>query len=90
MLRLDGASARRMLPGGAFDPRRKLGAVSATMGLLILASSPCTFIPYILHAAHGAAPVVGGYVNAAYALSWTVVSLLTASAGRAAARRPGS
>ena len=86
MLRVDAASAPRMLPGGAFDPRRGLGAISATMGLLILSSSPCTFIPYILSAGHGVAPMVGGYVNAAYALSWTVVSFLTASATRAGAR----
>jgi MFS family permease len=87
MLYVDAASRPRLLPGGAFNPRQPLGAVSATMGLLILASSPCTFIPYILRAGHGVAPVIGGYVNAAYALSWTVASLLTASAAAAGARK---
>jgi MFS family permease len=86
MIRVDAASTPRVLPSGAFNPRVPLGAVSATMGLLILSSSPCTFIPYILLTAHGVAPVVGGYVNAAYALSWTLVSLLAASAGRDGAR----
>jgi MFS family permease len=86
MLRLDGASAPRVLPGGAFDWRLPLGAVSATMGLLILSSSPSTFVPYILRMAHGVAPVIGGYANATYALSWTLVSFLTASAARGGAR----
>jgi hypothetical protein len=84
--RLDGASAQRVLPGGAFDWRLPLGALSATMGLLILSSSPSTFVPYILRTAHGVAPVIGGYANATYALSWTLVSFLTASAARGGAR----
>ena len=86
MLRLDGRSAHRMLPAGAFDPRTALGAVSATMGLLIMTGAPCSFIPYILRVGHGFAPLVGGYVNSAYAVSWTFVSFVTASAGRARAR----
>jgi MFS family permease len=86
MLRVDGASASRMLPCGAYRPTRPLGAVSATMGLLFLSSSPSTFIPYLLNAGHGIAPVIGGYANAAYSLSWTCVALLAASAGRTGAR----
>jgi MFS family permease len=87
MLRLDSRSSPRMLPGGAFDPRRPLGAVSATMGLLILTGAPTSFIPYILRTGSGVTPLIGGYVNATYALSWTVVSFVTASAvaGRARA-----
>ena len=87
MLRLDGRAMPRMLPGGAFDPRVPLGAVSATMGLLILTGAPTSFIPYILRTGSGVAPLVGGYVNATYALAWTVVSFVTASAvgGRARA-----
>jgi MFS family permease len=86
MLRLDSASTPRMLPSGAYRPSRLLGAVSATMGLLILSSSPSTFIPYLLNAGHGIAPIIGGYIGATYALAWTFVSLLTASAGRTGAR----
>ncbi len=86
MLRRDARATMRMLPTGAFDPRTPVGAVSATMGLLILATSPCTFIAYILRAGEGAAPITGGYVNALLALSWTVTSLLTASAGQTGAR----
>lgn len=86
MLRVDGANAPRVLPSGAYWPARPLGAVSATMALLFLSSSPNTFIPYLLDAGHGIAPIVGGYITAMYALSWTFVALLTASAGRAGAR----
>ena len=80
MLRVDKASKPRMLPSGAYWPTQPLGAVSATMGLLILSSSPSTFIPYLLNAGHGITPIVGSYVSATYALSWTFVSLFTASA----------
>ena len=81
-LRLDGQARRRMLPTGAFDVRTRLGAVSATMGLLIMTTAPCTFIPYILRVGHGASPLLGGYVNATFALSWTFVSFATASLAR--------
>ncbi len=86
VLQLDNRASRRMLPRGAFNPGVPIGAVSATMGLMILAMAPGTFIPYILREAHGVAPIVGGYINALLALSWTAASLLTASAGRARAR----
>ncbi len=85
MLRLDTQATQRMLPGGAFDPRVALGAVSATMALLILTGAPMTFIPYILRELEGVSPLVGGYVNATYALSWTFISFVTASAVRARA-----
>ena len=86
MLRLDRRANGRMLPAGAFDPRTPLGAVSATMGLMIMTAAPCTFIPYILRVGHGIGPLAGGYVNASYALSWTLVSFLTASAARGRVR----
>lgn len=86
MLRLDRRADRRMLPAGAFDPRTPLGAVSATMGLMIMTAAPCSFIPYILRVGHGISPLTGGYVNACYALSWTLVSFLTASAARGRVR----
>ena len=86
MLRVDARSGLRMLPKGAFDPRFGIGAVSATMGLLILSSSPGTFVPYMLIAGHGVSPLLAGYINASFALSWTVVSLLTSRANAAGAR----
>ena len=86
MLRIDGRASRRMLPRGAFNPATPIGAVSATLALLILTTSPCNFVALILRTGHGAAPIVGGYVGALLALSWTVASLLTAAVGRAGAR----
>ncbi len=86
MLRLDARAPRRMLPAGAFNPATPLGAASAALGLLILASSPCNFVALILRAGHGVAPIVGGYMSALVALSWTATSLVTAGFGRAGTR----
>jgi MFS family permease len=86
MMRIDRGARIPLLPTGAFDPRRPIGAVSATLGLMILSTSPCTFVPYLLHAGTGVAPIMGGYANATMALAWTLVSLLTASASRRGAR----
>jgi MFS family permease len=86
MLRLDHTAPSRLLPGGAFNPATPLGAVSATLALLILSMSPCAFVAYILLAAHGLPAIEGGYMAALIALSWTAVSLLTANYGRTGAR----
>ena len=87
MLRLDGRTAQRLLPTGAFNPAVALGAVSATMGLLIIATTPGTFVPYLLSVEYGVEPITGGYASALIALSWTATSLLTAGAAGPAARR---
>jgi len=85
-LRIDGQATVRLLPTGAFNPTTPTGAVSCTIGLMILANSPGTFIPYLLHASNGVAPIIGGYVYAIMALSWTFASLLTASVTRRQSR----
>jgi MFS family permease len=87
MLRLDARASTRLFLSGAFVPTTPSGAVSATMGLVILAMSPCIFVPYILKAGHGVAPITGGYVSALIALAWTASSLLTASARGRRARQ---
>jgi MFS family permease len=79
---LDRRAATPLLPSQAFDPRFGLGAVSATMGLLIIAGSANTFLPYLLHRGHGWSTLAGGYMAAVYALSWTVFSFVSGSAGR--------
>lgn len=86
-LRLDARASARLFLRGAFVPTTPSGAVSATMGLVILAMSPCTFVPYILRAGHDFTPIAGGYVSALIALAWTASSLLTASAKGSRARR---
>lgn len=87
LLRLDRRAARRLLPTGAFDPRCAMGAVSATMLLLAAATSATAFVPYFLQVGHGFSPMVGGYMAALQAMSWTVAALLTASATVPVARR---
>ncbi len=87
MLRLDARASTRLFLSGAFVPTTPSGAVSATMGLVILAMSPSIFAPYILSAGHGLAAITGGYVSALIALAWTASSLLTASARGRRARR---
>jgi MFS family permease len=86
LLRLDRRSTRRLLPTGAFDPRTAMGAVSATMALLAAGTSATAFIPYILQVGDAFAPIVGGYMGALQAMSWTTAALLTASASERTAR----
>lgn len=87
LLRLDRTAAHRLLPTGAFDPRCAMGAVSATMLLLAMATSATVFVPYLLQAGMGFDPMVGGYMAALQAMSWTTAALLTASVGAPVARR---
>lgn len=87
LLRLDRRAAYRLLPAGAFDPRCAMGAVSATMLLLAMATSATVFVPYLLQAGMGFDPIIGGYMAALQAMSWTVAALLTASVGVPVARR---
>ena len=86
MLVLDARAPARLLPGGAFNPGTPLGAVSATMALVILAMAPCAFVAYLLHAGHGMPAIEGGYMSALIALAWTGVSLVTAGYQRRGAR----
>jgi MFS family permease len=87
LLRWDRHAGRRLLPSGAFDPRCAMGAVSATMLLLAMATSATAFVPYLLQVGMGFGPMVGGYMAALQAMSWTIAALLTASASVAGARR---
>src|SRR3546814_14832207 len=57
----DGRAVSRLLPTGAYDPRNRLGAISATMTLLIVGAGANSFLPYVLRAAHGHSPLVAGY-----------------------------
>jgi MFS family permease len=86
LLRLDRQVKRRLLPSGAFDPRCAMGAVSATTLLLAAATSATAFVPYLLQVGKGFSPMIGGYMAALQAMSWTIAALLTASAAVSAAR----
>ena len=82
VLRLDRRAPLRLLPHGAFDPRFPIGAVSATVGLLVLASTPCNYIAFFLQTGLGHAPLTSGYMVAVVPISWTVISLFTAGLSR--------
>ncbi len=79
VMRLDRRAGMRLLPSGAFDPLVPIGAVSATIGLFILSSTPCNYIGFFLQTGLGRAPVTGGYMVALIAISWTIASLLAVS-----------
>jgi MFS family permease len=92
MLRIDraagsAAGGSRLLPTGAFDPRRALGAVSLAMALMAGSTTAAFYVPYAITKVGGHAPIAGGYLSAVVAVSWTVAALASASAGRARARR---
>lgn len=87
VLWMDGRAAGRLLPKGAFNPLVPLGAVSATIALLILSNSAGVFVPFLLHAGQGASPIVAGYSTALVALAWTGASLVSATADRKWVRR---
>lgn len=86
VLWLDGKAGVRLLPKGAFNPMVPIGAVSATLGFLILSTTPGLFVPYLLQAGHGVSAILAGYASATVALTWTGASLVTAAANRAQVR----
>jgi len=90
VLRIDGAAVgaggSRLLPTGAFDPRGILGAVSLAMALMAGSTTANFYVPYVVTAVGGHAPIVGGYLSAVVAVSWTVAAFASASAGGARAR----
>jgi MFS family permease len=92
MLSIDGAAdaraARsRLLPTGAFNPKSALGAVSLAMALMAGSTTAAFYVPYVVTAIGGHAPITGGYLNADVAVAWTLAAFATASAGPAWARR---
>lgn len=87
LLAIDRRSRGRLLPTGAWDPRNPLGAVSATMALVIVGTGAMSFLPYVLREAHGHDPLIAGYAAALQAMGWSTAAILTASAGRRAVRR---
>lgn len=85
LLRIEQNSAPnrfRLLPTGAYRPRNLLGAVSLTMALTVGSTMAVVYLPYVVVEIGGYAPIVGGYLSALLALSWTAASFVTASADR--------
>jgi MFS family permease len=72
----------RLLPSGAYRPDNILGAVSLAMALLVGSTMAVLYLPYVAVEIGGYSPLVGGYLSAILAGSWTAAAFVTASAGR--------
>jgi hypothetical protein len=52
------------------------------MALTVGSTMAVVYLPYVVVDVGGYTPIVGGYLSAVLALSWTAASFVTASAGR--------
>jgi MFS family permease len=78
--RIDSRSAVRVLPRGAYAMSAPLGAIYASVALLLIGTETEIFVPYFLQLLHGHSPLMAGYLAAAMAGGWSAGSLL--SSGR--------
>ena len=74
------AGAVRLLPSGAYALGTPLGAIYASVALLLIGTTTEIFVPYFLQLLHGHTPLMAGYLTAAMAGGWSIGSLL--SSGR--------
>lgn len=79
-IRLDSRAGRRILLDGAFTLTSPVGASSTSMIMLVLGVGAGAFIPYVLTMAHGAPPILAGYVAALSSLAWSIAALASAGA----------
>ena len=81
----DRRAAVRLLPTGATRLQTPLGAVYASIALLLVGTTTEIFVPYFLQVLHGQTPLAAGYLTAAMAAGWSAASLLSSGceAGRA-------
>jgi hypothetical protein len=79
--------AVRLLPHDATALGTPLGAVYASVALLLVGTTTEIFVPYFLQTLHGHTPLAAGYLTAAMAGGWSLGSLLSSGhEGRGAAR----
>jgi MFS family permease len=77
----------RLLPSGSTKLGTPLGAVYASVALLLVGTTTEIFVPYFLQTLHGYTPLAAGYLTAAMAGGWSLGSLLSSGhEGRGAAR----
>lgn len=79
-IRIDSASAVRLLPQGAYCISSPIGSVFALMSLLSIVMACEIYLPYFLQVIQGLSPLVAGYMTASLAAGWTVASLMGSSA----------
>ncbi|RSZ42658.1 MULTISPECIES: MFS transporter [unclassified Variovorax] len=82
--RIDSRAPVRVLPSGAYAVSAPLGAIYASVALLLIGSTTEIFVPYFLQLLHGHSPLAAGYLTAAMAGGWSAGSLL--SSGRSGAK----
>lgn len=83
----DRQAAVRLLPRGATTLESSLGAVYASVALLLIGCTTEIFVPYFLQTLHGHTPLAAGYLTAAMAGGWSLGSLLSAGQASAGAAR---
>jgi MFS family permease len=79
-------SSERLLPRDVWTPTAQLGALYATMALLMLGTTTEIFVPLLLQRLRGSSPLVAGYMTALASIGWTTASLLVSGAGSRGAR----
>lgn len=84
---LDRRAERRVLLLNAFALATPAGASSTSMMLLVLGVGAGPFVPFVLSFAHGAPPIVAGYIAALSSLAWAIAALASAGAPTALNRR---
>lgn len=87
LLATEARSRTRLLPAGSLVLTAPLGALYATIALLMVGMQPGIFVPYLLQRLHGQSPLVAGYLAALLAIGWTLGSILSASWHVGSARR---
>ena len=85
--RIDRRAAVRLLPTGAYALGTPLGAIYASVALLLIGTTTEIFVPYFLQLLHGHSPLAAGYLTAAMAGGWSVGSLLSSGRSGAGADR---
>nr|WP_314359001.1 MFS transporter [uncultured Achromobacter sp.] len=77
--RVDARARHRLLPTGAYSLRAPLGALYATMCLVVAAIATEIFVPYFLQVIHGMPPLKAGYLTAAMGAGWTLAAMPSAT-----------
>jgi len=83
---LEQRGGTRLLPSGAFSLRSRIGALYATMILMILGLTTEIYVPYFLQVIQGHSPLLAGYLTGIMSCGWTLAALLFSSYSGARAR----
>jgi MFS family permease len=87
LIATEARARERLLPKGALNVAAPLGALYATVALLMIGMQPELFVPYFLQMLHAQSPLMAGYLAALMAIGWTTGSMLSSSWSGHAMRR---